>query len=233
MSREKHQIFKTFIFSFVVFSIVQNWRWIGMSRHQHSLEELQEDCSQLLLVESGGGRRDVGGFDHQLLSMDQESRMGTIPLYCELVYFIQWWDVCMCCSQVFLKEYSSREEERAVALASFYFLWIRNPGRGQPPFLWPSILQNFNGALYVRVARRSSSRNLAAGRKRGRRSWREVGGEHTLVGGTSLVVLPWRLENLSEMSRNLAPQGQVAGIRFIDKVSRMIKISTKQAFHSS
>ena len=122
---------------------------------------------------------------------------------------------------------------RLVALTTFYFLWIRNPGRGQPPFLWPSILQNFDGALYVHVARRSSSRNLAAGRKRGRRSWQEVGGQHTLVGGTSLVVPPWRLENLSEMLRNLAPQGQVAGIRFIDKVSRMIKMSTKQASHSS
>ena len=60
-----------------------------------------------------------------------------------------------------------------------------------------------------------------------------MGGEHTLVGGTSLVVLPWRLENLSEMSRNLAPQGQVVGIRFRDKVSKMIKMGTKQAFHSS
>ena len=38
----------------------------------------------------------------------------------------------MCCSQVLLlKESSSREEARLVALTTFYFLWIRNPGRGQ------------------------------------------------------------------------------------------------------
>ena len=73
----------------------------------------------------------------------------------------------MCCSQVLLKESSSREEERAAFLT----------GSGR---------------------------------------------EHTLVGGTSLVVLPWRLENLSDMLRNLAPEGQVAGIRFIDKVFKRL-----------
>ena len=113
----------------------------------------------------------------------------------------------------------------------FYGPGIRE--EDNPSVVWISILQSMQWWSVRCVARRSSSRNLAAGRKRGRRSWREVGGEHTLVGGTSLVVLTWRLENLREMLRNLAPEGQVAGIQIIDKVSRMIKMSTKQASHSS
>ena len=62
-------------------------------------------CSQVLLLE-------VGGFDHLLFSMDQESRKRTIP-----PSILQSMVVCkMCCSQVLLKESSSREEERAAFL---------------------------------------------------------------------------------------------------------------------